>query len=233
MPTTPAQARVLADAVTASCGDPSTWTVKANYGYRNSLALCVIDAIQSTGIRYGIVEGVVSRYRRHRGPAADTDGAPELLASFTTLGGVEAWADEIGTDNRLHPRMTAPLKAHAIEAAARMLTEAGVHTTADFRARAADTGLRRAWLSLPSQGSAITWHYAHMLAGSDGVKPDRMIRRFTSAALRVPVNSLTDQDLIDLVEAAAHKLGRSATEVDHAIWLRASNRTPLATPATS
>ena len=55
--------------------------------------------------------------------------------------------------------------------------------TAEFRARSEDTALRSLWTALPSQGSAITWHYAHMLAGTQGVKPDRMIRRFVAKAL--------------------------------------------------
>ncbi|MDT0213924.1 hypothetical protein Q9R29_08490 [Rothia sp. ARF10] len=220
-------AQNLATSITAACGDPSTWSIKTDYGYRDSLALCVIDAIQSTGVRYGSVEAVVSRYRAHRGIDAETDGAPGLLATFTTLGGEEAWSERIGTDNRLYPRMTAPRKAVAIHAAAEMLTTVGVHTAEQFRSHATDPDLRRAWLALPSQKSAITWHYAHMLAGSDGVKPDRMIRRFTAANLGIPPGSLSDQDLIDLVEAAAVELGRSAVEVDHAIWMCASGRTRL------
>lgn len=197
----------LAKAIISSCGDASTWPVRPDYGYPASLAMCVVDSIQSTGIKYGIVEGVIARYRQYRGDDAETDGAPQLLATFTALGGVQQWADEIGTDNRLYPRMTAPLKADAIKAAAAMLIHAGVHTAADFRDHATDGELRSAWTSLPSQRSAITWHYAHMLAGTDGVKPDRMIRRFTSKALRVSQGSLTDQDLIDLSKRQPRRLG--------------------------
>lgn len=218
------RSRLLANAVLASCGPPRAWAISEDYGYRNGLALCVIDSIQSTGVNYTTVEHVVERYGDYRGPAAATDGSPELLATFTDLGGVQQWANRIGTQNRTYARVHAPLKARVIQAAARMLTDLGVHTAADFRAMALDEGLRMAWLRLPSQASGVTWHYAHMLAGTQGVKPDRMIRRFTARALGVRERSLTDPDLIGLVTAAAHDLAATTTETDHVIWRAASKR---------
>ena len=47
-------------------------------GYRDGLALCVIDSIQSIGVRYGAVENVVKRYR-DRFPGASTHGALDLM----------------------------------------------------------------------------------------------------------------------------------------------------------
>lgn len=220
---TRSQTDLLAAAIVEACGKPSKWAMPSPYGYPGSLALCVVDSIQSTGINYGAVKRVVRAYRSHRGQAAETDGAPELAATFTHLGEDE-WANRIGTRNRTYARLYAPLKAHVIHAAAVMLTHRGVHTAADFRGAAHDTALRKAWTALPSQSSAVTWHYAHMLAGTPGVKPDRMIRRFTAAALGVPYRSLTDADLIDLVAGAAKTLETDVTATDNMIWKYASGR---------
>lgn len=218
------QTQLLATAVRDRCGPPATWEPRsANYGYLDGLALCVIDAIQSTGVRYGGVRSVIARYRDYRGSAAETDGAPELLATFADLG-EDAWATRIGTRNKISTHPGAPLKAHAIHRAAEALVALGVDTCMQFRGQATDITVRQAWTSLPGQSSAITWHYINMLAGTEGVKPDRMIRRFTAAALAVPSRTLSDDDLIDLVTDAAAALDVSATALDHVIWLAQSGR---------
>ncbi|WP_260508824.1 hypothetical protein [Mycolicibacterium farcinogenes] len=54
-------------------------------GYRDGLALCVIDSVQSTGVKYASVEKVLDRYRAYRrqqGGEPATDGTAELLASL-------------------------------------------------------------------------------------------------------------------------------------------------------
>ena len=105
-------------------------------GYPSSLALCVIDAIQSTGPHYASVMNVVSRYRGYRlgqGGNADTDGAQALLTTFDELNGPEmatdGWADTIGNQNRTYQRKQAPLKSVSIRQAAQRLAEAGVDST--------------------------------------------------------------------------------------------------------
>jgi|BarGraIncu01121A_1022015.scaffolds.fasta_scaffold54018_2 hypothetical protein len=115
-------------------GEPIDW--KAMAGYPSSLALCVIDAIQSTGPHYASVMNVVSRYRGYRlgqGGNADTDGAQALLTTFDELNGPEmatdGWADTIGNQNRTYQRKQAPLKSVAIRQAAQRLAEAGVDST--------------------------------------------------------------------------------------------------------
>lgn len=194
-------------------------------GYRSSLALCIIDAIQSTGVRYSSVVRVVNRYRAARaecGADANTDGAPELEASFDAIGGVDPWATRIGTRNRVSTHPGAPLKAEAVRDAARVLRKAGIETTEDFRASASEeqhSGTAEvAWRSVAGQGSGVTWHYARILAGVPGVKPDRMILRFVSDALQTRPDRITTANAIKLVSDAAAELGVSATALDHAIW---------------
>lgn len=96
-------------------------------GYRNGLALCVIDSVQSTGVNYTSVGKVLDRYRTYRhaqGADPAADGVVELLATFDELAGTEAWASRIGTRNRTSTR-GGILKAEAIRDAARVLTANG------------------------------------------------------------------------------------------------------------
>lgn len=214
--------RKVAEAALARCGPVGQWLVPQ--GYPDSLALCVIDAVQSVGVKYGGVVKVVDRYRSLRGRhVANTDGAKDLLRVFEELG-VEGFVDRVGTRNRVSTRAGAALKAEVMRQAAELLVGHGVEATAQLRDRADDAALKSAWLRLPGQRSGITWRYALMLAQAPGVKPDRMVRRFVAGALDEQEASLTGAELVALVEGAAEHLGVSATVLDHAIWRAASGR---------
>ncbi|QZH65033.1 hypothetical protein [Mycolicibacterium farcinogenes] len=196
-------------------------------GYPNSLALCIVDSIQSTGVRYAAVEKVVVRYRayrRDRGGDPNTDGVPELLDTFEVTGGPEAWAEAIGNGHRTSTRAGAPLKAVAILRAVEVLDGMGITTTASLRDAADDKDryaeVRKAWCGVVGQRSGITWRYAGMLAGVDGVKPDRMIRRFVTQSLYPgqPRRSVDTEFAEAIVKAAAGELGLPEFALDHAIW---------------
>lgn len=218
MPHTSEQMRALLSACQQFRG------AEAPGGYRNGLALCVIDSVQSTGVNYTSVGKVLDRYRTYRraqGADPAADGAVELLATFDELAGTEAWASRIGTRNRTSTR-GGILKAEAIRNAARVLTANGIGTTAALRAAADDEALlgqvRKAWCAVKGQRSGITWRYVLMLAGVPGVKPDRMIIRFVADALGVPHRSVGSEFAAEIVTAAAPELGMSASALDHAIW---------------
>lgn len=198
---------------------------KAPPGYRDGLALCVIDSVQSTGVTYSSVEKVVARYRAYRrghGGEPNTDGVPELLATFDELGGPDGWSQKIGNGNRTSSRAGAPLKAAAILHAAKTLAAEGVDTTAGLRETAADAdclaAVEAAWRRVVGQRSGITWHYMQMLAGIPGVKPDRMICRFVADALELPRRSVTTGFALEIVTAAAMEMRASPTDLDHAVW---------------
>ena len=72
----------------ACLGPPDGW-LRAG-GYPGSLALRVIDSIQSTGPHYTSVVNVVGRYRAHRGARADEDGTDALLAGVLLTAAAEA-----------------------------------------------------------------------------------------------------------------------------------------------
>ncbi|WP_433654976.1 hypothetical protein ACQPW1_29185 [Nocardia sp. CA-128927] len=130
MPPTVEQVRVLAD----NC--EQFRDSKAPLGYPNSLALCVVDSVQSTGVTYPSVEKVIHRYcdfRRSRGHDPYTDGVHALLATFHEVGDPTAWARRIGNQNKISTHAGAPLKAVAVHEAAQALSRHIVVTTQDLR----------------------------------------------------------------------------------------------------
>lgn len=193
-------------------------------GYPDSLALCVVDAVQSLGVTYTSVGNVIDSYRAYRRVRKGdphTDGTAELLKTFTDLGGSSGWAKEIGNGNRTSTRAGAPLKAEAIRQAALVLSDAGITDAAKLRVVAETpeiADVKAQWLCVPGQRYGISWRYVLMLAGVPGVKPDRMIVRFVADALDFPPRRVTTDFAAEAVTAAAKSLAMSPTDLDHAIW---------------
>ncbi|MBU9764943.1 heme peroxidase [Mycobacterium sp. TNTM28] len=215
----------LYDACLRDLGDPRRWF--APRGYPDSLALCVIDSIFSTGARYATVEKIITRYRGCRaaqGADAENDGAAELLRNIDELGGADAWAAQIGNRRPTSPAAGAPLKAEAVRKAAEALVALGIQTTEELRAAAADDVRREAakaaWCAIPGQRSGITWEYTQMLARIPGVKADRMVLGYVCRQL----GAVTADRAAELVRATAERAGWDAIDLDHAIWRFESGR---------
>ncbi|MGW5555604.1 hypothetical protein ACWER9_00080 [Micromonospora sp. NPDC003944] len=217
----PGDADLLAAEVLKVLGPAETWR-PAPSGYPKSLALCILDAIWSMGVRYGAVQNVVRRYREVRladGRDADRDGASDLLRCIETLHGADGFAERVRNRQRVSTHANAVRKAEAVHRAAQALLQAGVETVEDLRVAAIspdEAGVKSVWLALPGQHSGISWHYLLMLAGLPGVKPDRMICRFVGRALgrkRVP-----PVEAACLIKRAAVILDVSPTRLDHEIW---------------
>lgn len=193
-------------------------------GYRDGLALCVIDSVQSTGVTYSSVENVVARYRAYRreqGGDPNRDGTPALLATFGELDGSDEWAKKIGNSNRTSTR-GGVLKSEAIRDAARVLDAQGIRNTDLLRKVAEDKAqleqVRKEWCGVKGQRTGITWHYMLMLAGIEGVKPDRMICRFIADSLGLPRRAVTPPFASQILTAAAKEMGMSPTDLDHGVW---------------
>ena len=100
------------DAVAAACrdrlGDPSAWV--ASDAYRQSLALCIIESVQSTSGHSEVT--VVDRYLAYRKAREDkpvTDGARELLRTFEEAGSSDQWAGKIGSYKRRYTATGVPI----------------------------------------------------------------------------------------------------------------------------
>lgn len=216
------QVEQLAAYCSAELGDKDLWRVPT--GYPGSLALCIIDAIYSTGSHYTSVINTVTRYRQARG---DDDGVEALLASIDAAGGSTAWASDV-VDNRkpAHTKAGAVLKAEVVRQAAEMLRELGIDTVPDLLAALGDdprvSEVHARWKQLPSQRSGVTFNYFLILAGLPSVKPDRMVLRFLDDALDGA--ELSRADAVDLISATAVRMGVDVRALDHMIWRFASGR---------
>ncbi|MFK0003399.1 hypothetical protein [Paenarthrobacter sp. NPDC090522] len=127
----------LTDVCRSISDDESQW-IEAD-GYPDSLALCIIDSIFSTGSHYTSVVNVVTAYRvmrRAQGGDPNRDGVQELLASFEAVEGSAGWAEAVNNRKPSHTGRGALLKAEVVRRAALALAslEGGpIETTADVR----------------------------------------------------------------------------------------------------
>jgi hypothetical protein len=221
-------AELLLATCTRDLGDPDLWITPD--GYPNSLALCLIDSIYSTGAHYTSVLNIVRNYRAYRtnqGADANYDGAPELLTTIGELGGPDGWASRIGNRRPTSTARGAPLKSAAIAAAAETLVELGIANTTELRTAATNgqiDAVKQAWRRVPGQRSGLTWEYALMLAQIPGVKADRMVIRYTARAIGVSEAQLPAKRANELVRQVAEVKGWNIIHTDHAIWRFESGR---------
>lgn len=216
-PTVDAQVEAVVLAARAF-GPPDGWPTPDGYG---SLALCVLDAIWSIGVRYAGVTNVVARYRElvaARGGDADTHGPAELLAVATHYESFAALAAALGNRQRTSTR-SGILKAEAVTLGCQVLADLEIWDTTTLL-ELDDFGLstlRKRFIAVPGQGSGLSFDYLLMLAGRPGVKGDRMVRRFVGRALGVDRDVRADEASA-LVTAAAAVLDVDAHRLDFVIW---------------
>jgi len=193
-----------------------------------SLAQCVMNSIYSTGNRSESVIRVLDRYRNRRREAGHDpalDGPAELVAEINACGGPEGFSEALDNRWRAWSSKTAPLKTQVIQQAAELLSEMSVSTREQLEAALKEPttkdALKRGWLGLPGQRSGITWRYFLMNTGMPGIKPDRMITRWTTRTLGRPT---TPAEAEELLLNAANQLGIQARHLDHALWLHERQR---------
>ena len=66
-----------------------------------------------------------------------------------------------------------------------------------------------------------------MLTGLQGVKADRMVRRFVADALGEDEHAVSQLDARTLVTEAAARLNVDVSQLDYAIWLYQSGNKPV------
>ena len=224
-------------AVRRRLGDPAGWT--RHDRFHGSLALCIIDAVQSTAARYDKSVLAVDRYRAYRraqGVADVVDGARDLLRTFEQVGGSLVWSGKIGNYKMPYGDGNA-LRAMTIQDAAARLHKAGVDTVDDLRSAMTDPGryraIRDAWLDASSATDEVNWTYFLMLAGVPWVRPGTLTTAFVADALGTahPTDAPGPEQVAGLVAQAAEAVGTTPPELEHAIWRWELNRaTPVAIP---
>ncbi len=197
-------------------------------GYPGQIELALIDAVFSIRARYGQaadeatgreatgVRAVVDRWRKR-------DGAP---TSFDDLG-VIASTDVTEFTRLLQNRSVTSrqLKSEAVHQAADRLAQAGIRTTADFRANLSVA--KREYTAVRGLGR-VTFSYLGMLLGVPDVKSDVWITRFVGGALSREVGAEEARRLLHSVaeQLTGNEKGlpTGVTELDHAIWFAMSQR---------
>jgi hypothetical protein len=190
--------------------------------YADSLALCLIDSIQSLRNDYvGVVIPVVRRYvdfRARQGGNATTDGMREFLTAQEEMGGVATWSATVGTANTAPG--TSVLKGEVMRQTAEALSAIGIDSTADLRRAALEPDglarVRKTWMGIHGNGKA-GWDYLLMGAGLDGSKADTMILRFATRALQLE-KTVSPSRAQAALKCAAATLEVTERRLDHAIW---------------
>ena len=175
-------------------------------GWPDQIELALIDAVLSIRARYGSpTTGVRARTTLYA--AQRRSGRCDNLTVLARYDPAE-----LAQILQTRARTGGQLKAAAIVGAAGTLNTAGVIHAVDLDPNC--SAHRVAYLSVPGLGP-VTWAYLLMLTGHPGVKADTWLRRYLFEATG---KSLSPTRIEELVRAAAAVLGRSPTELDHAIW---------------
>lgn len=143
--------------------------------YRHSLALCIIESVQSSAVQSsaaGSEVAVVDRYlayRHTREIEPVTDGARALLRTFEEAGSSDQWAGKVGSYKRRYCATDAPIEARHILHAAECLHKRRIDSTDDLALAARDEAafeeIHRAWLEACDDRSDVTWALFLTLAG--------------------------------------------------------------------
>lgn len=197
--------------------------------YPTSLALCILDAIYSTGSHPTAVDNIVARYIARHG---DAHGAKSLRYSIAAAGGPRPWA-ELEACN-LKPASTHPgavLKAEVVDDATRVMADHGVDDVGDLReavgegtcSYAFSSDVSKGWRALPSQSSGITWLHLLMLAGSPHFEVDDKVVGYL-AEVADPEADLTVDYVHAEIDAVARVLDTEVSAVERIVWQASHGR---------
>lgn len=201
-------------------GDPASWPPPVEFP--NSLALCALNSVYSLQSGSAAGRNVFRRYRAFRqsvGADANYDHGSDLLDVIDTAGGPEGFANDVVV-NRGTLRPTGRLKSEGLYEGVGRLGALGVNTAADLRELSEDRFLEvgREWRKTNGLGPA-SWDYLTMNAGVvDGMKVDRMVRRFFRRAVDESSVRIADSRIKGAFSIVAEELGTNLRSLDHAVW---------------
>lgn len=199
-----------------------------SYWY-DSLALCLIDAVFSIGVKYASTKNVVKHYcdyyglnmyNMNRGNAVGEHTITELITNLEAKG-IEKSADEVFCNHQRTSTRNGILKAEAVLIIAHILRQDGIDNFRDLRNKGISFEAEQRILAVPGQKSGLALSYFYMLSGDDSLaKPDRHVIRFLTQhlgyapSIREAQKILTDAVII-LKSNHPHITVRI---LDYAIW---------------
>lgn len=173
--------------------------------FYQSLSLCVIDAVFSIGVRYGVVRNVISRYcnyfelnkfraEKKKIPEKSEQESIANLIDKLEKYGIDEFTEKIFDNRNLTSPNNGILKTEAVYKFSKTLNEFGVNYFQDIDKIINNCDFKAEIKKIPGQKSGISTNYFFMLAGYENyIKPDRMILRFLERIL--------DVDQIDIKKA--------------------------------
>jgi hypothetical protein len=235
------EADMLLSHIRSTLGDVSARSAGEEERY-SCLAYCVVDAVFSIGVRYESTLRTVSDFcswcllKENGAQDVREYSIAEFLEDLRPYENRwDALADEVFRNRQRTSSRSGILKAEAVYRFAKALHQNGVNVITDSADVSRIKRCMEAILTIPGQGSGISFKYFLMLAGHDGfVKPDRMVMRFVADALRLrSVDSNVAEDLVQkIAEALRPEFPRlTASRLDYAIWQY--QRSTGASPAAS
>ncbi|MGC2976832.1 hypothetical protein ACPUD8_14125 [Brevibacterium sp. FAM 25378] len=199
-------------------------------GYPNSLALCILDALFTTGSHPTAIDNLLNRYIARHGSA---DGAKMLRYSIATAGGPEVWAREVIRNVKpAHSHPGAILRAEIVDRATRLMADHGIDTVEDLLGSVGDepssgrhtNEVARDWRELPSQKSGISWNALLVLAGSAHLEIDYRVNFLIAEVVRWSVSIRGDDAVLELIKATADYLDVEDRVVKQIVWQLAHRR---------
>jgi len=194
-------------------------------GYPNGLALCIIDAVWSIGVKYGGVVTVLNRYREWvpGGANAEVRTSAELAEDIKDVGGPDGFADLVVKNRQRTSSTNGIPKAEAVQRCAAILRDLRILTPAELQKPESNAReqAKALWKQVPGQRSGISWHYLLMLAQVEDIKADRMILGFVADS--VNDGAMTPDRAYEAMIGAHTLLKREFPEItlrglDHAVW---------------
>jgi len=195
----------------------------------SSLALCVIDAVYSIGVRYESVQSAISNFCWWAHWEKDLPKAPReyTISEFIAL--LEPFnrdwdkiADEVFSNRQRTSPRGGILKAEAVFKFAKVLKQYGIEKYESIPPEGLNYKVATDIQGITGQGSGLSYKYFLMNAGNTReVKGDRMITRFVGEAVGSP--GISGDEAEDLVRAAADVLQAEHPELtpyklDNLIW---------------
>jgi hypothetical protein len=177
----------------------STWTMPPR-GYRQALALCVVDGV-SRQVVGAMADELVASFRSEVGEAAETAGVDTLASRLAVGDPVAPWISSV-----VHAAQDAARVQELLTEAAQLLTDAGVTHTADLVAMIREQSLAGALGQSWTGREGLTrrmWTDTAMLAGYLDPEVDRMIAAYTSRAMGTdPATTPPERVIAALMEVA-------------------------------